>query len=106
MSREQTDPRIEALSDDAKSVGGHLFGMMRPGSESRLRLGNVVSKPTRKTAAALAEMVSAGVISKEADGAATIYRPLASFHPLMAAKMASMLDGVDDEPSESLFEPA
>lgn len=44
------------MSEDAKVVAGALFGMMQPG-EGKLSFGMKQSRPTGRTAAALAELV-------------------------------------------------
>lgn len=100
---EALDPKIASLSNSAKDVGAALFGMMRPGSQSELRLRLVKSKPTLETQRALDDMVAAGVVKLACEGTERVYKPLLSFHPLLAAKMTALLEGTATE-GKSLFE--
>lgn len=76
---------LEALSDDAKSVGSAWFSNMRPGSDSELTLQMIQSRPTERTQAALDELVDAGLLSREPlnDRGGLAFKPLKSLHPLM-----------------------
>lgn len=95
---------IDALSDDAKSVAFAFF----PTTDSRVTFYMEKSGPSARSQAALDELVTASLASKEVHnkrtGAAT-YRPLTSFTSLGAWQRKRMLSGELQANSFNLWEP-
>ena len=78
-------PEFEALSYEAKAVGGAWFGAMRPNSTSHLNFGMIERRPTAVAQAALDELEAAGLIERISINRppAITYRPTAEFGPLL-----------------------
>lgn len=64
MSAPKLSKQLAGLSDDAKAVGGAWFGTMRVADgESHVQFGLQSGRPSARSAAALMQLVAAGVIS-------------------------------------------
>ena len=80
---ERAEIDLSALTDDAKAIAGCWFAKMRVGGESKLTLQLVEHVPAPRTEAALAELVSKGVVSVEPFNrfGGLVYKPLIDCHP-------------------------
>ncbi len=77
---------VKLISQDAMFLGGSMFGLMEPG-KGKLTFQCAESRPTKRTQAALDELVRAGLVTVEPFNrhGGFVYTPLIAFKRPSAA---------------------